>query len=331
MSSSAGGRLRRGRGAAAEWRPALPTGAAREAGHRQQSRTWPCVTRSTAPRSRGIRRSASSTIGRQAIGYRPRRAAQRGRRVPAPFSPLEVDREWPPRRRRGACRAALLRARLSGRRLRQDAQATPPSSAGCAASRATSTVRSLLAGRRSTDWMFGATWSAGQPGDTALYGEAAWFYTRGDGLDGGWLGSSRWVAKLVGGGSYRVDEGRGCGLDAEDPLLGLRRAPRARRDGAAPPTRRSAALRARRQPAAGQARVRVIASSDCSRDLDRLGGAGGPVGLGLAQPALDHLRPCGAAARRLLPLRRCSRAARPAQRMGRSANQRISAARVLRA
>ncbi len=153
------------------------------------------------------------TIGRQAIGY-GRGVLFSAVDVFAPFSPLEVDREW----RRGVD-AVHAEARFS-EHLSADVAGGFGKTLGDSAfigrvrGFAGNVDGALLAGRRSTDWMFGATSSA-TLGDTALYGEAAWFYTRGDGLDGGWLGSSRWVAKLVGGGSYRVDVGQGLRLNAE--------------------------------------------------------------------------------------------------------------------
>ena len=51
--------------------------------------------------------------------------------------------------------------------------------------------------------------------DAEIHGEAAWFYTDGRGIDDGWLGGGRWVAKFVAGGSYQFDVGQGLRLLAE--------------------------------------------------------------------------------------------------------------------
>lgn len=153
------------------------------------------------------------TVGRQPIGY-GRGVLFSAVDVFAPFSPLEVDREW----RRGVD-AVHAEVRLS-EHFSTDAAAgfgpTIDQSAfiGRVRGFAGNVDGSLMFGRRATDWMLAATSSA-TVGDAAIYGEAAWFDTKGNGIDGGWFGSSRWVAKFVAGGSYMFDVGQGLKVVGE--------------------------------------------------------------------------------------------------------------------
>ncbi len=155
------------------------------------------------------------TIGRQAIGY-GRGVLFSAVDIFAPFSPLEVDREWRP-----GVDAVHAEVRAS-EHLSADVAAGFGDSFSIDKSAFIGRVRgfvgdvdgALLFGRRATDWMFAATSSAAV-GDASVYGEAAWFYTNGQGVDGGWLGSDRWVAKFVAGVNYSFDIGTGLKVFAE--------------------------------------------------------------------------------------------------------------------
>jgi len=153
------------------------------------------------------------TVGRQAVGL--------GRGVLfgavdlfAPFSPLEVDREW----RRGV---DAIRADVRfGEQLSADATLAfgEHPSEGAAVWRlrgfAGPIDGALIFGRRGRDTLGGLSASA-TIGDSEIHGEAALFDTDGRGIDGGWLGSDRLVAKFLAGGSHAFDVGRGLRVFAE--------------------------------------------------------------------------------------------------------------------
>ncbi|MDD9946247.1 MAG: hypothetical protein OXU20_34705 [Myxococcales bacterium] len=153
------------------------------------------------------------TIGRQAIGL-GRGALFSAVDVLSPFSPLEVDREW--RRGVDAVKAELgLGEHVSAGAL---AAAERDLRDGALLARvrgyADEVDAELLIGKRAQDLLLGATGSA-ILADAEIHAESAWFYTDGRGVDGGWLGSQRWVAKFVAGGSYQFDVGLGLRLLAE--------------------------------------------------------------------------------------------------------------------
>lgn len=150
------------------------------------------------------------TVGRQAIGL-GRGVLFGAVDIFAPFSPLEVDREW----RRGidavhaeydlseACSIGLIGAfgdtsadsaylaRIRGYRGDYDAE--------------------LVFGRRCRDYLYGMTVSA-VVADAELHCEVAAFDTPGtEALEGGLFGSDRYVGKIVVGGSYTFDLGSDVG------------------------------------------------------------------------------------------------------------------------
>ena len=141
-------------------------------------------------------------IGRQAIGF-GRGVLFSAVDIFAPFSPLEVDREW----RRGVD-AAHLEARF-GEHASVDATAgfDRKLERSAAVLRARGYLgdvdAALLLGYRARDLMLALTSSA-TVGDAAVYAEAALFHTHGDGVDGGLFGDPRWVAKAVLGASYSI-------------------------------------------------------------------------------------------------------------------------------
>ena len=153
------------------------------------------------------------SIGRQALGL-GRGVLFSAVDVFAPFSPLEVDREW----RRGV---DAVHAEWSfGEYLSSDVigAADHHFRDGALLGRVRGYIgdfdAALLGGKRAADWMLGGTASA-VLGDAEVHGEAAWFRTDGSGFECGWLGSERWVARFVAGGSYQFDVGRGLRLLAE--------------------------------------------------------------------------------------------------------------------
>jgi hypothetical protein len=155
------------------------------------------------------------TVGRQAIGW-GRGLLFGAVDLFAPFSPLEVDREW--RRGIDAIRSEVrLRDHLSldmvvalGHALDTDASAFVARVRGFAGD----VDGEAVFGRRGTDWVFGLTSSA-RVRDAALYGELAFFATRGDGVEGGLFGADGLVAKAVAGASYSFPLGNGLRVFAE--------------------------------------------------------------------------------------------------------------------
>jgi len=163
------------------------------------------------------------TIGRQALGL-GRGVLFSAVDVFAPFSPLEVDREW--RRGVDAAHAELsldehLSADLIGA---ADRDFRDGALIGRLRGYLGELDAELLAGKREEDLMLGTTASAAL-GDAEVHGEAAWFRTDGRGLEQGWLGAERWVAKFVAGASYQFDVGRGLRVLGEYHYsgFGLRR------------------------------------------------------------------------------------------------------------
>ena len=169
------------------------------------------------------------TIGRQAIGW--------GRGVLfgavdlfAPFSPLEVDREW--RRGVDAFRGEVeLHERLSldvvavlGAKLDTDKSAFVGRLRGYLGD----FDGEVIFGRRARDWVWGASASA-KVKDAEVHGEAALFATPGDGIDGGLFGTKGVVLKAVLGASYLFPIGTGLIVFAEYHYsgFGLRDVPEA--------------------------------------------------------------------------------------------------------
>ncbi len=154
----------------------------------------------------------NATVGRQAIGW-GRGALFSAVDLFAPFSPLELDREW--RRGIDAVRAEwALSPQLSA-----DAVAA----AGGSLDESTFAARmrgyrgsldfELLAGWRAQDLVAGVTSSAAV-GDAELHGELAVFRAREALPAGGQLGA-RTAIKALAGGSYRLGIGNGILLLAE--------------------------------------------------------------------------------------------------------------------
>lgn len=165
------------------------------------------------------------TIGRQAIGL-GRGTLFSAVDIFAPFSPLEVDREW--RRGVDAVRAELgltdtfsadvvVAADLGDLDERRRAGVDPrPIDSMALVGRLRGYLGEvdgeLLAGRRARDWLVAVVGST-LLGDAELHAESAWFATDGAGVRG--LGDSDWVAKAIVGGSYQFDVGEGLRVMAE--------------------------------------------------------------------------------------------------------------------
>ena len=147
------------------------------------------------------------TVGRQAIGL-GRGVLFSAVDVFAPFSPIEVDREW----RRGvdaarveyrvADTASVEVLAVGGRRCEDSAWLF----------RARGYVGhvdgELIVGRRAEDMMYAGVVSAAV-GDAEVHGELALFDTPRGHPDGGLFGSSRLIGKAVAGASYTFDVGDG--------------------------------------------------------------------------------------------------------------------------
>lgn len=147
------------------------------------------------------------SIGRQAIGL-GRGVLFSAVDIFAPFSPLEIDREW----RRGVDAA------------RFDYKLSPTSSVGAVGACGESLEESaglarwrgylgetdaeLLGGRRAGDTMLGGVLST-VLGDAETHGELALFHTPEPQPDGSPLPGDRLVLKAVGGASYTFALGRG--------------------------------------------------------------------------------------------------------------------------
>lgn len=154
----------------------------------------------------------NATIGRQAIGW-GRGALFSAVDLFAPFSPLELDREW----RRGI---DALRAELS---FSPQLSADVVAAAGDSVDSSTFAARvrgyrgaldfELVAGWRAQDLVAGVTSSAAVS-DAELHGELAAFRAPEPLPAGGQIGS-RTAFKALAGGSYRLGVGNGVLLIAE--------------------------------------------------------------------------------------------------------------------
>jgi hypothetical protein len=159
------------------------------------------------------------TLGRQALGL-GRGVLFSAVDVFAPFSPLEVDREW----RRGV---DAVHAEWSfGEHVSCDVigAADHELEDGALLGRVRGYLGdvdlALLGGKRAEDMMLGGTASA-VLGDAEVHGEGALFRTDGRGIEQGWLGSQRWVAAFVAGTSYQLAVGRGLRLLGEYHYTGF--------------------------------------------------------------------------------------------------------------
>lgn len=155
-----------------------------------------------------VRRS-SLTIGRQAIGW-GRGAIFGAVDLFAPFSPLEIDREW--RRGVDAVRADVpLTDRSSLDLVGAFGSAWNQSAV---AARVRGYVRAfdieVVGGRRATD-LFGGVTTSAPVGDAELHGEVAAFRAP----DPGAPSQTRVVWKAVAGGSFRIPIGAGAITYAE--------------------------------------------------------------------------------------------------------------------
>ena len=164
---------------------------------------------------------ADVTIGRQAIGL-GRGVLFSAIDVFAPFSPLEIDREW----RRG----------VDG--IRADVRLTDTSSLGLVGAFGESWDDSALLGRvrgrtssglfdgevvigkRAEDTMYAGSFSAAV-GDAEVHGELAFFDTPEEFVDGGLFGGDDLVAKAVLGASYTFNVGNGLTVWAEYHFSGF--------------------------------------------------------------------------------------------------------------
>jgi hypothetical protein len=159
------------------------------------------------------------TAGRQAVGW-GRGAFFGAVDLFAPFSPLEADREW----RRGVD-AVRAEVRLSARSSAEAVAALGPTArssvlAARVRGHAGPVDAELVAGRRATDLVVGATSSAAV-GDAELHGELALFRAEDPLPSGGAWGNERLAPKAVLGGSQRLAVGRGLLVLAEYHYSGL--------------------------------------------------------------------------------------------------------------
>ena len=153
------------------------------------------------------------TLGRQAIGM-GRGTLFGAVDLFAPFSPVEVDREW----RRG-----IDAARFEVRFIEQlsadvtaafDDEFNDYSLVGRLRAYVGEFDAAAMVGKRLEDTFAGGALSA-VVGDAELHGEMALFGTDGRGVYGGFLDTERVVLKAVAGGSYSFDVGSGLRLFAE--------------------------------------------------------------------------------------------------------------------
>ncbi len=147
------------------------------------------------------------TAGRQAIGF-GRGVLFSAVDVFAPFSPLEVDREW--RRGVDALRIEYRTTPLSALELTAVFGERWEDSALLARFRGYlgEVDGELIAGKRGEDEMLAATFSAAL-GGAAVHGEAAVFHTPEEQPYGSLFGKKDLVAKLVLGSSYTFNVGNG--------------------------------------------------------------------------------------------------------------------------
>ena len=153
------------------------------------------------------------TLGRQAIGL------GRGRLfsavdVFAPFSPLEIDREW----RRGVDAVRIERHVSDTSSVELIGAFGPTWEQSALLGRARGYFgdvdAELILGKRAEDTMLGGTVSAAV-GDAEAHGELAFFNTAETQPDGGLWGNDHQVGKLVVGGSYTFNVGNGLTLLGE--------------------------------------------------------------------------------------------------------------------
>jgi hypothetical protein len=153
------------------------------------------------------------TLGRQAIGL-GRGTLFSAVDVFAPFSPLEIDREW----RRGVDAVRIERhiSDASSVELIGAFGATWEQSAllGRARGYFGDVDAELIFGKRAGDTMLGGTASAAV-GDAEAHGELAFFDTPETQPDGGLWGNDHQVGKLIAGGSYTFNIGNGLTLLGE--------------------------------------------------------------------------------------------------------------------
>lgn len=154
----------------------------------------------------------NATLGRQAIGW-GRGALFSAVDLFAPFSPLEIDREW--RRGIDAARAEwTLSPQLSAEAVAAAGNSVDSSTfAGRVRGYRGALDFELVAGWRAQDLVAGATSSAAV-GDAELHGELAVFRAPEALPAGGQIGS-RTAFKTLAGGSYRLGVGNGILLIAE--------------------------------------------------------------------------------------------------------------------
>lgn len=147
------------------------------------------------------------TVGRQAIGF-GRGLLFSAVDVFAPFSPLEVDREW--RRGVDALRIEYRTTPLSSLEVTAVFGERWEDSALLARFRGYlgEVDGELIAGKRGEDEMFAATFSAAL-GGASVHGEAALFHTPEEQPDSSVFGKKNLAAKLVLGGSYTFNVGNG--------------------------------------------------------------------------------------------------------------------------
>ncbi len=147
------------------------------------------------------------TAGRQAIGF-GRGMIFSAVDVFAPFSPVEVDREW--RRGVDALRIEYQTTALSSLEMvavfgnRWDASALLARFRGYVGE----IDGEIIVGKRGRDAMFALVMSA-VVGDAAVHGELAFFHTPERRADAGLFGGKRVTEKLVLGASHTFDVGRG--------------------------------------------------------------------------------------------------------------------------
>jgi hypothetical protein len=154
-----------------------------------------------------------ATLGRQAIGL-GRGTLFSAVDVFAPFSPLEIDREW----RRGVD-AVRIEGHISDTSSVELIGAFGPTwekSAllGRARGYFGNIDAELIFGKRAKDTMLGGTVS-GTIGDAEAHAELAFFNTPETQPDGGLAGNDHQVGKLVAGGSYTFNIGNGLTILGE--------------------------------------------------------------------------------------------------------------------
>ncbi|MBN1918505.1 MAG: hypothetical protein JW889_11400 [Verrucomicrobia bacterium] len=164
---------------------------------------------------------ASVTVGRQAVGW-GKGVLFSGIDVFAPFSPLEVDREW--RRGIDAIRADVRLGDTASLDVVGAFGESWDDSAllGRLRARTASGLvdAEFIAGKRAEDTMFAGAFSA-TVGDAAVHGELALFDTPDGFADGGLFGGDDLVAKAVLGASYTFNIGNGLTVWAEYHFSGF--------------------------------------------------------------------------------------------------------------